>query len=294
MILQKLLFPNADTCARGQMYYKGDDITVYMEDAYAAIGNGATIGSHTYFNSFSIGKWKKYTILSNLKLRLTVKGEFQLTVRFARRMYRTTTNEVIAEQHICAAEKSDAVISIPVTENEGIVYFELKAMCDGAELWGGAFETDVDESALPHVKVGIGICTFRREAFVAHNMQVLRETILENPDCPMHGHLEVFISDNSRTLSSELETEDIHIFPNRNLGGAGGFTRTLIEIKNVRKEKNITHILLMDDDIRLNPDSLLRTYAMLRMIKPEHRDAFIGGHMLRIDSPHIQSEAADH
>jgi len=294
MILQKLLFPSADICARGQMYFKGEDVTVYMEDAYADIPRGSVLGSHTYFNSFSIGKWRKYTSISNLYLRLQVTGEFQLTVRHARKMYKVIKNKIVAEKHIAAAEKSDVVLALPVDENEGIYYFELKAMSEDARLWGGAYETEVDESTLEDVKIGIGICTFRREAYVAHNMQVLRQTILENDECPMKGHLEIFISDNSQTLKSELQTEDIHIFPNRNLGGAGGFTRAMLEIKKVSKEKGITHVLLMDDDIRLNPDSLLRTYAMLRLIKPEHKDAFIGGHMLKIDAQNLQSEAADH
>ena len=35
-------------------------------------------------------------------------------------------------------------------------------------------------------------------------------------------------------------------------------------------------------------------HAMLQLLKPEHKGAFIGGHMLKIDTPYIQSEAADH
>ncbi|MBQ7907862.1 MAG: CDP-glycerol glycerophosphotransferase family protein, partial [Clostridia bacterium] len=114
-------------------------------------------------------------------------------------------------------------------------------------------------------------------------------------ECEMKDRLEVFISDNGKTLKiDDLQTEKIHIFPNKNLGGAGGFTRSMIEIMKAREQKGITHIMMMDDDVRLNPDSILRTYRMLRLLKDEERDAFIGGHMLKIDSQHIQSEAADH
>lgn len=294
MILQKLLFPSIGICAREMMYYKGDNINIFMNSGYCTIPVGAQLSTHTYFNSFSVGKWLKYTTIDNLNLRLTVKGDFRLRVRHARKMNKTIKDNVFVDTKISTLEKADIVTPIPLTENVGVYYFELKALNDGAEFWGGAYESDVAPEALNPVKIAIGICTFHRETYVAHNMSVLRQQILENPESPMYRKLEVFISDNGQSLDASLSTEDIHIFPNRNLGGSGGFTRAMVEIKKVRKERGITHALLMDDDIRLNPDSLLRTYVMLQLLKPEHHDAFIGGHMLKIDSPNIQSEAADH
>lgn len=294
MILQKLLFPNVEVCSRVPMFYTGENVTVFMDEEYCAIPCGAEVSANTYFNSFSVAKWKKYTTLNNLRLRLTVTGELQLCVRHACKMNGKLRDKVIAEARICAKEKQDVAVSLPLEETAGIYYFTLKAVGDRAYLWGGAYETEVEESELADVKIGIGICTFRREPYVTHNMDVLKQHILENPQNPMHGHLEVFISDNSKTLPESLTTDTIHVFPNRNLGGAGGFTRALIEIKNASQEKGITHVLLMDDDIRLNPDSLQRTFAMLRLMKEEHKDAFIGGHMLKIDAQNIQSEAADH
>ena len=295
MILQNILFPNVDTCARSGMYFKGEGITHFMEEEFSSIKKGAMLSSFTYFNSFSICKWKKYTLLDNLKLRLSVVGEVSVLVRHVHRMGNELKDVIVAEKRICTDTKSDVCIDVPVDNNEGIYYFNITAVSENADFYGGAYETDVDENSLPDVKIAIGICTFRREKYVAENMEKLNRYILKNPDSDMYGKLEVFISDNSKTLDvGSIETENIHIFPNRNLGGAGGFTRSMIEIMKVREERGLTHIMMMDDDIRLNPDSILRTYKMLRLIKPEHRDAFIGGHMLKIDAQNIQSEAADH
>lgn len=294
MLLQKLLFPNTEICSRMAMFYKGENVDIFMEENYCVVNKGATLSTHTYFNSFSIGKWRKYTTLDNLKLHLSLEGEFSIHVRHAYKMNDVIKDVIIAEKRVCCEEKQEILLDIPVNNNCGIYYFQLKSLSDKSKYYGGAYETDVDESTLPEVNVAIGICTFRREEYVAHNIDMFNKYILENPESPMYGHLEVFISDNSQTLSEDLNGDKIHIFPNRNLGGAGGFTRSLIEIKKVSEEKGITHALLMDDDIRLNPDSLLRTYSMLRLVKPEHKDVFIGGHMLKIDAPHIQSEAADH
>lgn len=294
MILQKLLFPSVDVCSREQMYYAGENTTVFMTEECCYLPGGTTLSANTYFNSFSVAKWIKYTAINNLNLRLCVTGDLRIRVLHACKMNGKLRDKVVAETHITAAEREDVVISLPLGENTGVYYFDMKAVGDGAYLWGGAYETNIEEDQLAPVKIAIGICTFRREPYIAHNMDVLRQHILENESNPMHGHLEIFISDNSKTLPSSVATEDIHVFPNRNLGGAGGFTRAMIEIKKVSQERGITHVLLMDDDIRLNPDSLLRTYTMLRLMKPEHRDAFIGGHMLKIDAQNIQSEAADH
>lgn len=294
MILQKILFPHPDVCSRTAMYFKGENVVACMSDAHCVMTNGATLTTDTYFNAFSVGKWRQYTTIDNLNLRLRVKGDFHLRVRHARKMHNTVKNKVIADKKISATELQDVTVPVPLTENAGLYYFELEALSADAELWGGAYESYVDENALENVKIAIGICTFRREAYVANNMGVLNKEILENPESPMYQHLEIFISDNSQTLNPDLATDAIHIFPNRNLGGAGGFGRSMIEIMQAKAEKGLTHILLMDDDVRLNPDSLLRTYTMLRMIKPEYKDAFIGGHMLKIDAPNIQSEAADH
>ena len=60
MILQDILFPNVETCARSGMYFKGENTTCFMEEHYSVIEKGATLSTFTYFNGFSIGKWKKY------------------------------------------------------------------------------------------------------------------------------------------------------------------------------------------------------------------------------------------
>ena len=294
MVLQKLLFPSTEICSREKMYYKGDNIAVFMEDECCFIPKGETLSTHTYFNSFSVGKWKKYTSVDNLNLTIKIRGEILLYIRHARKMNNQIKDKIIAEKRIISEEINTECIQIPLTENEGVYYFQLKALNEGAHFYGGAYETQVEESCVAEVKLAIGICTFRREEYIAQNIEVLKKNIIENQNSPLYQKLEIFISDNSKTLDTKIATEDIHIFPNRNLGGAGGFTRAMIEIKKVSKDKGFTHFLLMDDDIRLNQDSLHRTYVMLCLLKAKYKDAFIGGHMLKIDAQNIQSEAADY
>ena len=89
---------------------------------------------------------------------------------------------------------------------------------------------------------------------------------------------------------SRLNSEQVHVVPNKNTGGVGGFTRGLIEIMNYQKYQ-ATHALMMDDDIVIETESLYRTYSLLRCVKEEYKDAFIGGAMLRLDKQRIQVES---
>ena len=83
MLLQKFMFPNPEVCSRQNMYYKGECLTILSDEERCLIPKGEMLSTHTYFNSFSIGKWKKYTLIDNLYLKLNFKGDFLLKVRHA-------------------------------------------------------------------------------------------------------------------------------------------------------------------------------------------------------------------
>ena len=145
-----------------------------------------------------------------------------------------------------------------------------------------------EEREKKEVKIGIGICTFKREKYVERNMKVLKENLLNNENALSYGHLSVCISDNGGTLVREkIEDEHIRIVKNKNLGGVGGFTRTMFEHM---RDDSITHVLLMDDDAVISPEAIERTYTLLTLLKEKYRMAVIGGSLLREDLPTLQYE----
>lgn len=88
------------------------------------------------------------------------------------------------------------------------------------------------------------------------------------------GHMFVHVIDNDRELDpSELDSEDLKVYMNNNVGGAGGFTRGMIEALELPKKP--THVLLMDDDVMVMPESLFRTYYLLRLLKDEYKKCFL-------------------
>lgn len=247
--------------------------------------------SDTYFNSVSIDKWVKYTKLNNLSVTLCLKGHFEIKLIYKKKIHEKIYEDIVSEAFFYETEETEITFLFP--KGEGMACFSLRSLENNGEFSGGYYSTDIDETDLNDVKIGIGICTFRREVFIENNIKILNDFFLKNVDCELNGKLEIFISDNGKTLNkTQLETKYIHIVKNKNTGGAGGFTRDLIEMMvSNRNGNNITHALLMDDDITIAPESILKTYRLLRLLKKEYKSAFIGGAMLRNDARYIQVES---
>ena len=127
-----------------------------------------------------------------------------------------------------------------------------------------------------------------KEEYITKNIQTLRDKVFFDGS-EMKEHLFVNVIDNGRTLNAEtLNTDNIKIYPNMNVGGAGGFTRGMIE--SLEMERKPTHVLLMDDDVLLMEESLFRTYFLLRILRPEYEEYFLSGAMFDYDHRQIQYE----
>lgn len=323
MVIQKLLFPKNEICADTEMFFRdaSDAWVSRDEDEFLNIPRGNTISLETYFNAFSAAKWKRYTTISDVSLSFRYAGEIEVRAHHSwgwkdePEIYDAYNDDMLYRCIHSDRKEIDADISFetkrkrgryPVMENvctvrfpdlpaRGIFYVTITAKSD-AVLYGGAYETEKGEKEARPARLSLGICTFRREEFVKKNVGLVLKNIIKNPRSPLYGNCEVYISDNGQTLPADtFSNANVHLFPNKNLGGAGGFTRTMIEAlfyrKNDDASKNFTHIILMDDDIVLSTDVLERTYLFLRHIKNKYKNAMLGGSMFTLDKRYIQFEA---
>ena len=279
MILQNLVFPKENICNEPELYFHGST------DGKIPAGNEADL--FTYFNSFSAYKWKMYTTVEQVCFRLRCHGNCEITLWDAK-----VEDGADPAAHSFASTKheeggaDEVVLRFSLHDVKGIVYAVIKAESDTV-IFGGSFET-VHEPVLP-VKIAVGICTFRREEFVKKTLETLKRETMENPDSPLYQNIYVYVSDNGQTLPyEELSNDRIFVMPNRNTGGSGGFGRCMKEAYEAQKKYGLTHILLMDDDIVLEPESLFRTYTLLSFLKEERKGAMLGGGLLRLDIPYIQ------
>ncbi len=305
MILQKILYPKPECCNDWEMYFR--DLPAQENPAEGiAIAAGQSLSLETYFNAFSIGKWMLYTNLDNLSCVLKVAGDAEVKLMHAigkkndDEMYNARTPEEKENAMIVTWEEADAevektaegfCIRLKTLYTEGIVYPVITGTGAGATFLGGGWETEAAEEALRPVDIAYCICTFKREKEVQRNVNKIVSKIIENPDHPMYGHAEVYVSDNGNTLPADtFPCDKVHLNPNKNYGGAGGFTRAMIEAKFRREGKPFTHILLMDDDIDFDEEVLLRTYRLLQMVKDKYALAYVGGAMMELEARYMQFE----
>ncbi|MBQ8108792.1 MAG: glycosyltransferase [Clostridia bacterium] len=289
MVLQELLFPAPDLCGAPEMYFRSDGAVPARDTA--RLEKGASISADTFFNAFSVGKWRGYTRLDNLSLRLEVEGAARVALTHIHAAQDGAARSVLAERALNVPGGGTVELAFPgPLPEDGLLAFALTAEGEGAVLRGGSYCTKVNEAELNDVDIAIDICTYRREAYVEGNLALLNETFLNNPDSELRKHLEIYVSDNGQTLeAARLESDRVHIFKNRNTGGAGGFARGMLEIMD--SPRRFSHVLLMDDDVLISADALLRTYRLLRLLRAEFAGKTIAGSLMRLDARHVQYES---
>ncbi len=290
IVLQELKFPAPDLCPATKAYFRIE--RARLEADGVRLPAGASLSTITLFNGFSIGKWRKYTTLDNLTLRLELSGAARVRLVHWQLAADGRPQRTSILEQVCRAddrETFELTFPDPLAE-EGVYACELAAEGEESALYGGCYCTEADGAALNPVDIALDICTYRREAYVERNLALIRSAFIDNPDSELRGHLDVFIVDNGRTLdANKLEGERVHVFRNRNTGGAGGFARGMIEI--IDFPRSFSHALLMDDDVLIDPDAILRTYRLLRFLKPEHAGKTIAGALMRLDARHMQYES---
>jgi GT2 family glycosyltransferase len=253
--------------------------------------NGAILETDTYFNSCSVGKWFYYCDIEGIQLKIRYSGDFKFEV-----FYSDYGGEVCTVRTLVSVglksdmdKKSEYMYQIEPLYS-GVVYYRLTALCDKARLYSAVYDA-VSSKPERNIAIALNICTYKREQFLMRNIRLLEEKFLNEPSSPLYGRLKVFVTDNGSTLDcAAISDANIHVCHNPNVGGAGGFARGLIEIGKCRESDLITNVIFMDDDVRIEPEAVLRTYRLLKLLKDEYKNSFIAGAMLSLDKPYIQHE----
>ena len=264
----ELLYSLVDTMEkdRAALYVRGGTTVFGMP-----FKRGQFLDFTTYFNGFSWRKWQRYTALDAFDVRLRVRGRFLLTGYSVDRKER----RILWQDEVAG----DYCRRVSLSELGGDLFgFSLLSMDDGSVIEEGAYYGRFEECRA--IRVGIAICTFQREAYVQRTMEVLREFR------KTHSWLDVLVVDNGQTLPPE-DNDGVRVIPNRNFGGSGGFARGLVEYV---ERGNVDYVLLMDDDIVLEPSAIERFYSLACHLQPEYRESFISGAMLDMDAPTRQVE----
>jgi hypothetical protein len=330
--IQNLMFPDCEwKDEHWWMMYRGEKME-YAADEKSWLLNNKEIECFTYFNSLSVKKWDLYTNARSYNLHLQVKGKFKLrfvgrwlettdkssyltiderldeirelkisSIEQRSFIHRTINEaEVFTEKfkwHNFDTNGEMTSVVIPAEYNRvEIIGFEIIAILP-TTIYEGYWSAKCDSSQLNEVNISLCTTTFKKEEYIIPNIRLIKQEIFnkvyENGMDELGNHFFVNVVDNGQTLLDEqINSENIRLHLNPNVGGAGGYTRGMMETIKMRESRKFdaTHVLFMDDDVKILPESFKRTYALLRLLKEEYRDRFISGAMLDIKNMNEQFE----
>ena len=259
MILQNICFPDSEICDVEEMYYHRQKNRMIFDG---------------YFNMFSLAKWVEYTVIRDFHLALKLSTKAKVLI---------FDQDGLLQEGICD-NQSDIALSFKKTSQ--CIWFAVEPLKGSTVSVSGYYYTDLDPVHTVHLAGDI--CTYKREKYLIHNLQLLTKTLIENSQCSLYHNFELFVVDNGQTLRKEdVESDHIFLFPNENSGGSGGFTRGLIEINRAKDRLGLTHMIFMDDDAVLCPESFIRTQAVLSYVNEKYGRACVSGAMLRLNQPFL-------
>lgn len=264
------------------LFYRASGQTLYDKETGAAtLCEAGTYDFTTYFNSLSVMKLNEYTTATAYRLHIELRGaaaRVQQTMGDAFSSSAAVVDSVSAD--VPASSKWQSVdLDLKVEDDMVLVGFQIET--DGkVEIRNGYYELELAEDPRD-VELALSTTTFKKESFIINNINLVKQYILDSDD-DIAKHFNMYVVDNGRTLDVKaLDSKHIHVIPNDNVGGAGGFTRGMIMA--MEQKPKATNILLMDDDVAVSPESIKRTYNLLRILKPKYQDAMISGAMLNYE-----------
>lgn len=236
---------------------------------------GTILRTDAWFNAFFESYWREYTPLSDLVLQLRLSGTGTL------RLYRRSSKgKSLLQELDFSGQDRELCLSVtdtPMTSSQnGLLYFELEAR--SSRLMLHQAEWIARQVVLSPIRLVAGICTFNRVRMLIPNILALfadsdvadildRIIVVDQGTEKVRDHP-------AFTALARAGGGRLQLIEQANRGGAGGFTRCLLEAQNTA---SATHALLMDDDIVLEPESVRRAAAFLSLARG---NVAVGGHML--------------
>lgn len=267
MVLQNIIFPALQSVIPEELYFRALNEKVELFRAAPetlSFHAGGRAAFDTYFNSITVERWRELCAIENLNLTLEGKGKF--IVRFGLHQL-GLPHRWLFEQTVELQEGTPVSLDLPFWDGleRGLLYMWVEALEDGY-LRGGNVSTT--QQPVRDARMAIVITHFNRKPHLLPALQKLEAGLKNAPQ--WKDRVQVIVVDNSQNVTPD-EAGNALVIPNRNLGGAGGFTRGLL----YAKDHGFTHCLFMDDDASCDFEAVCRAY-MLLSYSTEDRAAIVG------------------
>lgn len=243
----------------------------FLSRSSTKVRAGERVSFGSYFNAFPASYWRRWTTVDKVRLQVRTQGVGSVIVYKSNA--RGSLQRVDTRRVEGTAENSFELSLAPFGDG-GWYWFDLVAgseplvMVD-AEWQGAAVERTPGS-------VTLQITTLNKTDFCLNNLRLLAE----NPDALTHvqeillvdqGTQKVEDADGFGAVRDSLGGK-LRIINQSNLGGSGGFARGMFEAV----ENGSDYVLLMDDDIVVEPESIIRLLTFADRCKTP---TIVGGHM---------------
>ncbi|MBH0778996.1 glycosyltransferase [Nocardia bovistercoris] len=252
-----------------------------------SIGAESEVSFCTYFNALPASYWRRWSVLESVVLRLELAGHGRVD------LYRSKADG--SRIHVRGAEfavesGADSVTvefetDLAPFEDGGWIWFDITTDTAVTLLHGGWYAPI--EAPRPGT-IAVGMPTFNRPTDLVKTLAALGSDplVLEKIAAVIvadQGNRKV-VDEPGFTEAAAALGDRLTIRNQPNLGGSGGYSRVMYE---ALKTTDADYIVYMDDDIEIEPDSILRALAFSRFAQSP---LLVGGQMLNLqERSHLHS-----
>jgi galactofuranosylgalactofuranosylrhamnosyl-N-acetylglucosaminyl-diphospho-decaprenol beta-1,5/1,6-galactofuranosyltransferase len=234
----------------------------------------------TYFNGFPAGYWRRWTVVGEVRLDLTVSGAGANVI-----VYRSMANGRSQRVDGWTCETSGpSSVSFDLTlvpfVDGGWYWFDVIAGDDPAVVEEATWSAEVPADRAEPGSVTVGITTMNRPDYCAaliaqigadDDVRALLDEVLV-----MEQGTQKVVDDPGFAKAESLLQGRLRVIEQANLGGSGGFARAQYETLQADRS---TYVLFLDDDIVAEPESIIRAVTFGDLAR---RPTIVGGHMFSI------------
>src|SRR6266545_8035040 len=291
-VVQRVMFASPNPKAPDELYAHGIRGAVRCERRRVVVEPDARMTTNTYFGRLPASYLQRWTPIRHLEAVLVVKGAGRIEIHAsddqgAPRILNTLEVLARSEQEVRLGTVLDRFM------DGGFIWLEAATAGEELVISDVRWVTDDPVRRRP---TSVVICTYNRADDCLNTVRALGEDtellgILERLYVVDQGSDTVASRESFHKVSS-LYGDKLSYLQQPNLGGAGGFTRGMFEITGAAAGEH-ANILFMDDDVVLEPETVLRMTAFANHATDP---TIVGGQMLYLYHPnrlHVSAETVD-
>jgi galactofuranosylgalactofuranosylrhamnosyl-N-acetylglucosaminyl-diphospho-decaprenol beta-1,5/1,6-galactofuranosyltransferase len=269
------------------LYAKIIEGTAHRRRASLTLEHGAYVTTNTYFGLLPASYFQRWTELTQISLKLAYDASGPARISLCASDF-NGNNRTIDRMQVDGAGTVSMAADLDAFVDGGSLWIECVADGGSLTIKDLVWTTRAPEKIRPAALV---ICTFNRPEACSATVRAVAEDeeVLAGVDAVYaidQGSDPVGDQPAFREVVAALGSKCVYL-RQRNLGGSGGFTRGLYEVSRLTDHANV---ILMDDDILCEPETVLRLNAFANLTPTP---SIVGAQMLFLKNPRFLLAGAE-